>query len=78
MIVACYLIGSNDDGFAVEVKLKFCAQTDDDLTIRPGDIITHVLQREDGWWEGNLGNSRGRFPSNFVKVSSIKKDFQEQ
>lgn len=44
------------------------------LIIRQGNIITHVKEIDEFWWEGNLGSSgeRGIFPANYVKVSPIR------
>lgn len=50
------------------VEYNYTAQESDELTIRKGDIIKDVKVMVGGWWEGSLGNKRGMFPDNFVKV----------
>lgn len=57
------------DGAEVVVEYEYEALHDDELTLRPGDIIKNVRYiDEDGWMEGDLNGKRGLFPDNFVKV----------
>ncbi|CAG5950301.1 unnamed protein product [Menidia menidia] len=52
----------------VVVKHEYEALQDDELTLRPGDVIKNVQYiEEDGWMEGDLNGKRGLFPVNFVK-----------
>jgi hypothetical protein len=44
----------------------FDAERDDDLSLRPGDVL-EVLSDEGAWWVGVLGERHGHFPSNFVE-----------
>lgn len=39
----------------------------DELTIRPGDIITVYDKLEDGWWHGELNGMVGIFPATYVE-----------
>lgn len=45
--------------------------TDDEseITFDPGDIITHIDQIDEGWWQG-LGpdGTYGLFPANYVEL----------
>lgn len=51
------------------MEYDYDALHDDELTLRPGDIIKNVRYiEEDGWMEGDLNGKRGLFPDNFVKV----------
>lgn len=51
------------------MEFEYSALQDDELTLRPGDIIKNVRYiAEDGWMEGDLNGKRGLFPDNFVKV----------
>lgn len=53
----------------VLVEYEYEALHDDELTLRPGDVIKNVRHiEEDGWMEGDLNGKRGLFPDNFVKV----------
>lgn len=53
------------------MEYEYEALHDDELTLRPGDIIKNVRYiDEDGWMEGDLNGKRGLFPDNFVKVRS--------
>ncbi|XP_071334653.1 CD2-associated protein isoform X2 [Trachinotus anak] len=60
----------------VVVEYEYDARHDDELTLRPGDIIKNVRYiEEDGWMEGDLNGKRGLFPDNFVK--EVKKESKE-
>lgn len=60
----------------VVVEYDYDALHDDELTLRPGDIIKNVRYiEEDGWMEGDLNGKRGLFPDNFVK--EVKKESKE-
>uniref|UniRef100_A0A096LW77 Osteoclast-stimulating factor 1 n=1 Tax=Poecilia formosa TaxID=48698 RepID=A0A096LW77_POEFO len=60
----------------VLVEYEYDALHDDELTLRPGDIIKNVRYiEEEGWMEGDLNGKRGVFPDNFVK--ELKKDPKE-
>lgn len=51
------------------MEFDYEALHDDELTLRPGDVIRNVRYiEEDGWMEGDLNGKRGVFPDNFVKV----------
>ncbi|KAM4713199.1 CD2-associated protein isoform 2-T2 [Anableps anableps] len=57
----------------VLVEYEYDALHDDELSLRPGDIIKNVRYiEEEGWMEGELNGRRGVFPDNFVK--ELKKD----
>ncbi|KAL4661081.1 CD2-associated protein [Arapaima gigas] len=57
----------------VVVEYDYEAMHEDELTLRPGDVIRDVRKiEEEGWMEGTLNGRRGLFPDNFVK--EIKKD----
>ncbi|XP_049788687.1 CD2-associated protein isoform X1 [Schistocerca nitens] len=56
------------------VEFDYVAQEPDELTLRKGDVITNIKTQPGGWWEGTLGNKRGMFPDNFVKVVSEPPD----
>lgn len=56
------------------MEYEYEALHDDELTLRPGDIIKNVRHiEEDGWMEGDLNGKRGLFPDNFVKVKLEQK-----
>ncbi|XP_043962117.1 CD2-associated protein isoform X1 [Gambusia affinis] len=60
----------------VLAEFEYDALHDDELTLRPGDIIKNVRYiEEEGWMEGELNGRRGVFPDNFVK--ELKKDPKE-
>lgn len=56
-------------GAEVVAEYDYDALHEDELTLRPGDVIKDVhYVEEDGWMEGDLNGRRGLFPDNFVKV----------
>ncbi|KAF6735350.1 CD2-associated protein [Oryzias melastigma] len=62
----------------VLVEFEYEALHDDELTLRPGDIIKNVRYiEEDGWMEGDLHGKRGVFPDNFVKEIKERKEVKE-
>lgn len=36
--------------------------------MKKNDVITNVVPKLDGWWEGHLNGKIGMFPDNFVKI----------
>ncbi|KAM9712530.1 SH3 domain-containing kinase-binding protein 1 isoform 2-T2 [Menidia menidia] len=54
------------------VEFDYEAQQDDELSLAVGDIIVNIRRDDGGWWEGELGGTRGLFPDNFVR--EIKKE----
>lgn len=57
--------------FSFQFKFGFDAISDDEseITFDPGDIITHIDQIDEGWWQG-LGpdGTYGLFPANYVEL----------
>lgn len=47
----------------------FILADDTEITIDPGDIISHIEMVDDGWWQG-LGpdGNYGLFPANYVEL----------
>lgn len=45
---------------------SFKAQEEGDLSIEVGDII-RIIDKQSGWWQGELNGKIGMFPSNYVK-----------
>lgn len=51
------------------MEYEYEAAHDDELTLRPGDVIKNARRvEEEGWMEGELNGKKGLFPDNFVKV----------
>ena len=51
---------------------QYEVERNDELTIRPGDIIRDVQKRSQAWWLGTLEGSQVQrrqsyFPANYVK-----------
>lgn len=56
----------------VSIPIRFFDAISDDeseITFDPGDIITHIDQIDEGWWQG-LGpdGTYGLFPANYVEL----------
>ncbi|XP_052076127.1 uncharacterized protein LOC127714151 isoform X5 [Mytilus californianus] len=62
----CYQNVELKDSF-VEALYDFYERTEEELTIRTGDIITLLKEEDDGYMTGRLGDCEGLFPSSFVK-----------
>jgi len=54
-------------------EYEYEAQEDDELSFKPGDVITNIVKQDGGWWEGDFNGQRGMFPDNFVKETPSKK-----
>lgn len=64
-----FSLSPSPSGAEVLAEYEYDALHDDELTLRPGDIIKNVRYiEEEGWMEGELNGRRGVFPDNFVKV----------
>lgn len=55
-------------GKKAKVRFDFEARESDELTLKLDDIVDVLGEVEPGWWEGQLGNKIGEFPSNFVEI----------
>lgn len=47
----------------------FLLDDESEITFDPGDVITHIDQIDEGWWQG-LGpdGTYGLFPANYVEL----------
>ncbi len=43
----------------------FEGRSSDELSSKPGDVITIFEKKSDGWWVGELNGKRGVFPGNY-------------
>uniref|UniRef100_A0A8C9DQG9 SH3 and cysteine rich domain n=1 Tax=Prolemur simus TaxID=1328070 RepID=A0A8C9DQG9_PROSS len=56
---------------------KFVPQENEDLEMRPGDIITLLEDSNEDWWKGKIEDRIGFFPANFVqRVQQNEKIFR--
>ncbi|NWT89886.1 STAC protein, partial [Lanius ludovicianus] len=46
---------------------KFVPQENEDLEMRPGDMITLLEDSNEDWWKGRIDDRIGFFPANFVQ-----------
>lgn len=54
---------SNNDNFVVFVA------DETEITFDPDDIIIHIEQIDEGWWQGmGPDGSYGLFPANYVEL----------
>ncbi|CAF1022922.1 unnamed protein product, partial [Rotaria sordida] len=56
----------NSTSFQVRAVYTYLPIHDDELSIKPNDIINVTRLIEKGWYEGILDGKRGLFPSNYV------------
>ncbi|XP_037031899.1 drebrin-like protein [Bradysia coprophila] len=59
----------SDGGLKARALYDYQAADDSEITFDPGDVITHIDQIDEGWWQG-LGpdGSYGLFPANYVEL----------
>ncbi|CAD7080559.1 unnamed protein product [Hermetia illucens] len=59
----------NDGGLKARALYDYQAADESEITFDPGDIITHIDQIDEGWWQG-LGpdGTYGLFPANYVEL----------
>uniref|UniRef100_A0A674KIK9 SH3 and cysteine-rich domain-containing protein n=1 Tax=Terrapene triunguis TaxID=2587831 RepID=A0A674KIK9_9SAUR len=56
---------------------KFVPQENEDLEMRPGDMITLLEDSNEDWWKGRIEDRIGFFPANFVqRVQQDEKIFK--
>ncbi|XP_076985969.1 SH3 and cysteine-rich domain-containing protein isoform X2 [Tamandua tetradactyla] len=56
---------------------RFVPQENDDLEMRPGDMITLLEDSNEDWWKGKIQDRIGFFPANFVqRVQQDEKIFR--
>lgn len=56
---------------------KFIPQENEDLEMRPGDMITLLEDSNEDWWKGKIQDRIGFFPANFVqRVQDNEKIFR--
>ncbi|XP_051714905.1 SH3 and cysteine-rich domain-containing protein isoform X2 [Oryctolagus cuniculus] len=56
---------------------KFVPQENEDLEMRPGDMITLLEDSNEDWWKGKIEDRIGFFPANFVqRVQQNEKIFR--
>lgn len=56
---------------------KFVPQENEDLEMRPGDMITLLEDSNEDWWRGKIQDRIGFFPANFVqRVQQNEKIFR--
>ncbi|ORY03015.1 BAR-domain-containing protein [Basidiobolus meristosporus CBS 931.73] len=64
----------------VRVLYGFDGESNDELSIRKGDIVTVLDEIDDGWWVGeivdNSGKRVGIFPSNYVEEIFVESNQQ--
>lgn len=59
----------SDNGLKARALYDYQAADESEITFDPGDIITHIDQIDEGWWQG-LGpdGTYGLFPANYVEL----------
>jgi hypothetical protein len=51
----------------VVAAYDYIAQAPDELNLTKGDIVV-VLEKEEGWWKGELNGRVGVFPANVIII----------
>ncbi|KAJ6649465.1 Drebrin-like protein [Pseudolycoriella hygida] len=59
----------SDGGLKARALYDYQAADDSEITFDPGDVITHIDQIDEGWWQGLAPDgSYGLFPANYVEL----------
>ncbi|CAH1789065.1 unnamed protein product [Owenia fusiformis] len=51
-----------------EAIYEYTAGQQDELTIKPGDVINVYQKQQDDWWQGELNGKVGLFPATYVQM----------
>ena len=67
-------------GQCATVLYDYDAEEDNEITLREGDVLTHVDQVDEGWWSATAPNGAvGLFPANYVELREApESDSQQQ
>ncbi|XP_050049319.1 drebrin-like protein B isoform X1 [Dermacentor andersoni] len=62
-------VESSDPGLKARALYDYQAADDTEISFDPDDVITHIEQIDEGWWQG-LGpdGTYGLFPANYVEL----------
>ncbi|PRP89238.1 hypothetical protein PROFUN_02112 [Planoprotostelium fungivorum] len=52
------------------VQYDFAAENDNQLSLKVGDMVTVIMQGENGWWSGEFNGKVGNFPGSYVKLET--------
>lgn len=55
-------------GLKARALYDFQASADDEISFDPDDIITEIVQLDEGWWQGFCKGMFGLFPANYVEL----------
>lgn len=50
----------------VKVLFDYDGDGTTELKIKVGDVINVIVEHEDGWNEGSLGDKKGLYPANYA------------
>ncbi|KAJ3374482.1 hypothetical protein GGF31_007260 [Allomyces arbusculus] len=59
--------GAADGRRLVRVTFDFDGESDQELTLRRGQVITVLDEIDSGWWIGECNGARGMFPANYTE-----------
>lgn len=64
-----YFLGDSEASLKARALYDYQAADETEISFDPGDIITHIDQIDEGWWQG-LGpdGTFGLFPANYVEL----------
>jgi hypothetical protein len=64
-----------DHGLCAKALYDYQAADETEISFDPDEIITHIEQIDDGWWQGMAADgSYGLFPANYVQLLSPDED----
>jgi len=60
-----------------KVMFSYSAATNTELNLQQNDLIFVTKKYPDGWWEGEVGENKGIFPSTYVEEVTDQKELKK-
>lgn len=64
---------TSEDLMMVKANYNFAAESENEISLRKGDIIKVTKHIDEGWWIGTCNGKNGMFPSNYVSIIEDEK-----
>lgn len=61
-------VNTNSGGVTAIALYDYQANDNDEISFDPQDVITDIVQVDDGWWQGSCKGKFGLFPANYVEL----------
>ncbi|CAG8594001.1 5509_t:CDS:10 [Ambispora gerdemannii] len=70
LVAADAIVGISSESLSAVVLYAYDADEGNEMPLVEGEIITNIVQLDEGWWEGvsEDGSKKGLFPANYVEL----------